>query len=186
MDDVPEKSRLRAEARARRAEAHRSVDLGPALAELDRVLSGLPHPVAFYWPIRTEADPRPSMERAARRGPVCLPVTHGTGPLTFRAWEEGTPLARDDFGTEFPAAGPDSRPLTLVVPLLAFDRRGHRLGYGAGHYDRTLDILRAEGPITAIGFAYSAQKIARIPNEPTDQPLDLIVTEGEILRPNAA
>jgi 5-formyltetrahydrofolate cyclo-ligase len=71
----------------------------------------------------------------------------------------------------------------LIVPLVAFDRRGFRLGYGGGFYDRTLERLRAQGPVTAIGFAYGAQELPEVPVEPTDQPLDLIVTETGILTP---
>lgn len=178
---MTDKAALRREARARRKLAFETVDISPATARLDDVLRPHPAPVAFYWPIRTEIDPRPVMERAALRVPVCLPVTHGSGPLTFRPWQKGTALSKDDFGTEFPANGPDVRPATLVVPLLAFDRRGHRLGYGAGHYDRTLELLRTSGPVTAIGFAYAAQEVDEVPNEPTDQPLDLIVTEAEVI-----
>jgi 5-formyltetrahydrofolate cyclo-ligase len=71
-------------------------------------------------------------------------------------------------------------PQILIVPLLAFDARGYRLGYGGGFYDRTLQGLRAAGPVTAIGFAYNAQEVAQVPTEPTDQPLDFIVTEAGI------
>lgn len=177
------KAALRKEAVGRRKSAFENADSAPATAMLDAVLRDLAAPVAFYWPMRTEIDPRPAMALAASRGPVCLPVTHGRGPLTFRAWTPGLALARDGFGTEYPEDGPDIRPATLVVPLLAFDRRGHRLGYGAGHYDRTLEELRRLGPVTAIGFAYAAQEIARCPDEPTDQPLDLIVTEREAIYP---
>ncbi|MDJ1007802.1 MAG: 5-formyltetrahydrofolate cyclo-ligase [Paracoccaceae bacterium] len=180
---MSDKAAPRKAARARRKLAFETVDPAPALARLEAALDGATGPVAFYWPMRTEIDPRPAMERAAGRGPVCLPVTHGFGPLTFRLWAPGTLLTRDDFGTEFPAGGPDVRPATLVVPLLAFDRRGHRLGYGAGHYDRTLDALRRDGPVTAIGFAYAAQEEPPLPAEATDQPLDLIVTETETIRP---
>lgn len=180
---MTDKKALRAEAALRRQAVHGVVDIGDATARLDRVLEGLPSPVAFFWPMRSEIDPRPAMALAARRGPVCLPVTHGKGPLTFRAWAPGMVLARDGFGTEFPREGPDMRPETLVVPLLAFDRRCHRLGYGAGHYDRTLAALRGEGAVTAIGFAYSAQEVAHLPDEPWDVPLEAVVTEAETIYP---
>lgn len=180
---MTDKALLRKDAREKRKAAFETVDAAPATARLEEILCDLPGPVAFYWPIRTEIDPRPAMALAASRGPVCLPVTHGRGPLTFRSWIPGMGLARDDFGTEYPANGPDIRPETLVVPLLAFDRRGHRLGYGAGHYDRTLEGLRRDGPIMAIGFAYAAQEIPHCPDEPTDQPLDLIVTERDVVYP---
>jgi 5-formyltetrahydrofolate cyclo-ligase len=76
---------------------------------------------------------------------------------------------------EAPAVDPD----LLFVPLLAFDRRGHRIGYGAGHYDRTLKRLRAAGPIHAVGVAYSVCEVAAVPDEPHDEPLDFILTERE-------
>lgn len=178
-----DKASLRRAARARRKQAFEQVDIAPATARLEAELSAVAGPVAFYWPIRTEIDPRPAMALVSARTPVCLPVTHGHGPLTFRAWEAGLDLARDDFGTEYPPDGPDIRPSVLVVPLLAFDRRGHRLGYGAGHYDRTLEGLRRAEPVTAIGFAYSVQEFPPLPAEPTDQPLDRIVTEAETIIP---
>lgn len=180
---MSDKAVLRKAARAARQAAFDTVDVAPATMRLLDVLTDLPGPVAFYWPMRTEIDPRPAMEALAEMVEVVLPVTHGFGPLTFRQWRPGLVLAKDGFGTQYPAQGADVDPLTLVVPMLAFDRRGHRLGYGAGHYDRTLQGLRAKGPVTAIGFAYAGQEIDAVPNEPTDQPLNLIVTEAETLTP---
>ncbi|MEL7026152.1 MAG: 5-formyltetrahydrofolate cyclo-ligase [Pseudomonadota bacterium] len=180
---MTDKAQLRADARTRRKAAFVAVDITPATDGLLEALTGRQGPIAFYWPIRTEIDPRPAMELCAAEGQVCLPVTHGYEPLTFRVWTPDTPLERDDFGTSYPSQAVSVTPKTLVVPLLAFDRRGHRLGYGAGHYDRTLDGLRADHAITAIGFAYGAQEIVRVPEEPTDQPLDLIVTELETISP---
>ena len=180
---MTDKAVLRTEARARRNAAFDTVDIAGATELLDKHLTTLPAPVAFYWPMRTEIDPRPAMRLAASRGQVCLPVTHGFGPLTFREWRPGMSLERDDFGTEYPGTGPDISPRTVVAPMLAFDRRGHRLGYGAGHYDRTLEALRRDGPVTAIGFAYSAQEMDWLPNEPTDQALDMIVTEAGTIYP---
>lgn len=181
---MSDKTALRAAARAARKTSHGRVDLAPATLRLLDALKAQPGPVAFYWPIRTEIDPRPAMKKVAVSQDVCLPVTEGYGPLTFRSWTPGTLLEKDDFGTEFPTAAIEVVPVTLVVPMLAFDRRGHRLGYGAGHYDRTLDGLRQNGAIKAIGFAYAGQEIARVPNEATDQPLDLIVTEAETITPS--
>ena len=88
----------------------------------------------------------------------------------------------DGFGVAVPDGTEPVVPRTLVVPMLAFDGNGHRLGYGAGHYDRTLAGLRAKDQITAIGFAFSAQEVAPLPIEATDQPLDAIVTEKDVLR----
>lgn len=180
---MTDKSALRKAARQDRKVAFETVDPAPATDRLLEVLGDARGPVAFYWPMRTEIDPRPAMEVLACTAVVTLPVTHGYGPLTFRAWTPETVLTKDDFGTEFPQEGPEILPKTLVVPMLAFDRRGHRLGYGAGHYDRTLAALRDHGPVTAIGFAYAAQEVDRLPDEPTDQPLDMIVTEAETIIP---
>lgn len=140
-------------------------------------------PLAGYLPIRSEIDPRPAM--AAHRGTVGVPVIAGAGqPLTFRAWTPEAPLIPGPFGAFVPETGAEIAPRVLIVPLVAFDRRGYRLGYGGGFYDRTLERLRAAGPVTAIGFAFAAQEIDTVPVEPTDQPLDLIVTEtGPILPP---
>ena len=140
-------------------------------------------PLAGYLPIRTEIDPRPAM--AAHRGAVGVPVIAGEGlPLTFRSWTPETPLISGPFGAYVPETGAEITPRVLIVPLVAFGRRGFRLGYGGGFYDRTLERLRAAGPVTAIGFAFAAQELDTVPTEPTDQPLDLIVTEtGPILPP---
>lgn len=149
-------------------------NLSQVLAGRDgQVLSG-------YWPMRGEADPRPAMQM--HNGPVCLPVVTGPArPLVFRLYD-GT-LEPGSFGTSHP---PDTMPVlvpqVLIVPLAGFDRAGNRLGYGGGFYDRTLEALRAKGPVTAIGFAYAVQQIRSIPVEPTDQPLDFIVTDHEILQ----
>ncbi|MDP5307177.1 5-formyltetrahydrofolate cyclo-ligase [Paracoccus spongiarum] len=138
--------------------------------------------LSTYWPMRGEADPRPGL--AGHRGPLCLPVVTGKAvPLVFRAWH-GEALVPGPFGTSHPAES--AAPLTpevLVVPLAAFDRAGHRIGYGGGYYDRTLQLLRESGPVTAIGLAFASQEIARIPSEPFDQLLDLIVTDHEIIHP---
>ncbi|WP_371286182.1 5-formyltetrahydrofolate cyclo-ligase [Albidovulum sp.] len=87
------------------------------------------------------------------------------------------------FGALVPAEGDWIEPEVLIVPLLAFDRRGYRLGYGGGFYDRTLEALRARGPVTAIGFAFAAQEVDEVPIEATDQPLDIVVTDKGILIP---
>ncbi len=134
-----------------------------------RILSG-------YMPMRTEIDPLPAM--AVHQGPVCVPVIVGKGqPLRFREWAPGCAMLAGDFGALIPAEGAWLEPEVLIVPLLAFDRRGYRLGYGGGFYDRTLERLRARRPTRAIGFAFSAQEVSEVPTEPTDQRLDTILTE---------
>lgn len=139
--------------------------------------------LAGYWPMRGEPDPRPAM--AAHDGPVCLPVVPGKAvPLLFRGWN-GEPLVPGPFGTSHP---PDSRPVLrpdlLIVPLVGFDRKGNRIGYGGGYYDRTLQLLRSAGSVTAIGLAFAVQELPDIPADPYDQPLDLIVTDRGRLVPD--
>lgn len=136
--------------------------------------------LAAYWPMRDEADPRPAM--AAHEGIVCLPIVTPRGqPLVFRQFDGR--LDKGGFGTSHPPADmPEILPQVLIVPLAGFDRQGHRLGYGGGYYDRTLRKLRALGDVTAIGLGFAVQEVAAIPAESTDEPLDFIVTDREILR----
>lgn len=140
--------------------------------------------VSGYWPIRTEIDPRPAMEALATTHTLCLPVVAGNGrPLIFRRWQPGAMLEEGAYGAAVPADPVEVTPSVLIVPLAAFDAAGYRLGYGGGFYDRTLETLRQTGPVIAIGFAFGAQQVNAVPREPTDQPLDLIVTETGILKP---
>ncbi|MBA3910184.1 MAG: 5-formyltetrahydrofolate cyclo-ligase [Rhodobacter sp.] len=134
-----------------------------------KVLSG-------YMPMRTEIDPLPAM--AAHQGPVGVPVIIGKGqPLRFREWTPGVKLVEGAFKALIPEEGAWVEPEVLIVPLLAFDARGFRLGYGGGFYDRTLEGLRARGPVLAVGFAFAAQEVAKVPTDATDQRLNAIVTE---------
>ncbi|MEL7345172.1 MAG: 5-formyltetrahydrofolate cyclo-ligase [Pseudomonadota bacterium] len=177
------KKALRQSCSARRGEAFRSVDQPPAIEALKGVLLDATGPISFYWPIRTEIDPRPAMEWAAQTNDVCLPLTHGRDAgLTFLRWTPGCAMTTDGFGVGVPDGSDALVPRTLVIPMLGFDARGHRLGYGAGHYDRTLEGLRGNGPVLAIGFAFGAQEVAQLPIEPTDQSLDVIVTENGVRR----
>jgi 5-formyltetrahydrofolate cyclo-ligase len=142
--------------------------------------------LASYMPMRTEIDPLAAM--AAHDGPVGVPVIIGKRqPLRFREWSPGCPMVAGEFGALIPAEGAWIDPDVLIVPLLAFDRRGYRLGYGGGFYDRTLEGLRARRPRLAVGFAFAAQEVADVPIEPTDQRLDAILTEaGPVpIRPTA-
>lgn len=141
--------------------------------------------VSGYWPMPGEMDPRPLMEDMAVRGhPLCLPVVQGRGrPLLFRAWRRGDPLVPGALGILAPGStAPSLVPGLLLVPLLAFDRQGFRLGHGAGYYDMTLAGLRAAGTVLAVGIAYAGQEVARVPREAHDEPLDWVVTEGEAIR----
>ena len=141
-------------------------------------------PVSGYMPMRTEIDPLPAMAEAAAQGPVGVPVIIAKGqPLQFARWDPGCAMVEGAFRALVPATLAWMTPQILIVPLVAFDQRGGRLGYGGGFYDRTLQGLRATGPVMAIGFAFSSQQDDDLPLEPTDQPLDLIVTEQGIITP---
>lgn len=176
------KATARAEAFARRKAAFTL--RGPEdTAHLTAVLAGYSgQRLAGYMPMRTEIDCLPAM--AAHAGAVGVPVILGAGqPLKFRSWSASAHMVAGAFGALIPEAGDWIDPQVLIVPLLSFDRRGYRLGYGGGFYDRTLEGLRARGPVTAIGFAFAAQEVDEVPIEPTDQKLDLIVTEREVFAP---
>ncbi|MFV0382743.1 5-formyltetrahydrofolate cyclo-ligase [Paracoccus sp. (in: a-proteobacteria)] len=174
---------LKADLRAR-ALAVRAGQGGDGQALTARLLAALApfagRALAGYWPMRDEADPRPAM--AAHEGPLCLPVVTGKGvPLIFRQWNGGA-LEPGPFGTSHPGESvPGIVPQVLVVPLAAFDRAGNRIGYGGGYYDRTLQLLRENGAVTAIGLAFSCQEVPEISAESYDQPLDMVVTDCEII-----
>jgi 5-formyltetrahydrofolate cyclo-ligase len=156
------------------ATEHLLAEIGPAA---NRIVSG-------YMPIRTELDPRPAMAALHRAGArLAVPVIAGRGlPLDFREWRPDAALVEGPFGALIPEQGDWLVPDTLIVPLVAFDARLNRLGYGGGFYDRTLALLRGRGPVRAIGFAFAAQELPGIPSEPTDEPLDALVTETGVLR----
>jgi len=140
--------------------------------------------VSGFMPLRSEVNPLPLMRKLAAAGAqLALPVVAGRGqPLIMRAWSIGAPLAAGVWGIRQPPAdAPAVDPDILLVPLLAFDRRGHRLGYGAGYYDMTLTALRARKPVIAIGIGFAAQEIATVPTTPRDARLDLMLTEREVI-----
>jgi 5-formyltetrahydrofolate cyclo-ligase len=141
--------------------------------------------VSGYAPIGSEIDIVPLLALLAVQGTtLALPVVRKGGRiLEFRAWSPGDRLEGGVFGTRHPASeAPVVTPEMLLVPMLAFDDTGHRLGYGGGYYDATLASLRAAGTVTAIGCAFAAQRVASLPVESTDQKLDWIVTEQDALR----
>lgn len=175
-----EKAAARRAAFARRKLAHGHGFDGAAQQRLLDLLEPLRgRAVAGFVPIRTEINPLPVMAAMAEHGPVGVPVIEAAGePLTFRVWRPGCRMAPGPFGAAVPVEGEGLVPEVLIVPLVAFDRHGGRLGYGGGYYDRTLEMLRASRPTRAIGFAFSAQEAEALPLEPTDQPLDAIVTEA--------
>ena len=172
------KDAARKAAFARRKIAH-DAGVGTA-AHLSAFLAG--HrgvPLAGYMAMRTEIDPTAAMEEASAHGPVGVPVILGAGlPLKFRQWEPGVEMISGEFGAFIPAEGNWMTPEIVIVPLVAYDLTGGRLGYGGGFYDRTLEGLRANQATLAIGFAYTAQQADSIPLEPTDQLLNLMITES--------
>ena len=140
--------------------------------------------VSGFSPMKSEINPVPLMRQLADVGvQLALPAVAGKGkPLIMRAWKFGEPLAAGVWGIREPKAeAPEVAPDILLVPLLAFDRRGHRIGYGAGYYDMTITALRARKPITAVGIAFAAQEIDAVPNTPRDARLDLVLTEREVI-----
>ena len=177
----------RAAADRRRAAVQAAPQAG--LVMRDRFLAALSlaagAAVSAYWPLEDEFDPRPLFMELHRRGhPIGLPVIVGKGqPLLFRRWVPDLPLVRGSFRVMTPPAeAPEVLPQVLLVPLLAFDRAGYRLGYGGGFYDRTIAKLRAAGDVLAIGVALAAQEVAAVPRDDADEPLDWIVTEREAIR----
>ena len=137
--------------------------------------------LAGYMPMRTEMDPLPAM--AAHQGPVGVPVIVAkAAPLRFREWSPGCRLVEGAFKAMIPEEGAWVEPQVLIVPLLAFDARGFRLGYGGGFYDRTRQGLRAKGPVLAIGFAFAAPEVDEVPTDAFDQKLDMVVTEKGLRR----
>src|SRR5262249_48613627 len=140
--------------------------------------------VSGFSPLKSEISPLPMLRRLADAGAnLALPVVIGRGqPLVMRAWSFGAPLVSGVWGIrEPPADAPELFPDILIVPLPAFDRRGHRIGSGAGYYDMTIARLRAMKPVTAIGIAFASQEIAAVPATPRDARLDLVLTEREAI-----
>ncbi|WP_262028684.1 5-formyltetrahydrofolate cyclo-ligase [Microvirga sp. Mcv34] len=181
------KERLRSEVFARRdaldkdvrhEAARRIADSALGFSDLKGVT-----PVGGYWPIRSEVDPRPLMDALVERGQdVALSqILHPH--LSWRLWRPGDVLVKGGFGVREP--GPDAPevfPKALLVPLVAFDRRGGRIGYGKGHFDRAIAALETQHPVLTIGLAYAVQEIDKVPVEPHDRRLDVIITEAELIR----
>lgn len=179
----PRKAVLRAEALARRDALELDDRLLWDEAIVGHVLA-LPvftqGPVSAYWPMRSEADPRPILEALHERGLLlCLPAIAGKR-MHFRRWAPWEPIVPGGFGTLVPAPEqPEVKPTILIVPLAAYDRRGYRIGYGKGYYDRAITELE---PTLTIGIAYAAQEIAEVPAEAHDRRLDWVVTQDEAIR----
>jgi 5-formyltetrahydrofolate cyclo-ligase len=181
------KAALRSEAAARRDALPRDVrqDAADAIAARPFPLRITPGAiVSGFMPLKSEINPLPLLRKLAEAGAqLALPVVAGRGkPLTMRAWQWGEPLAAGVWGIREPKAdAAEVDPDILIVPLLAFDRTGHRIGYGAGYYDRTIARLRGLKAVTTIGIAFAAQEVSAVPTTPHDARLDLMLTEREII-----
>jgi 5-formyltetrahydrofolate cyclo-ligase len=187
IETAPSKAELRAEALARRdallpdvrAAAADAIAAQPFPVRVTRgmILSG-------FMPLKSEINPVPLLRKLGEAGAqLALPVIAGRGkPLIMRAYRFGDELVRGQWGIREPK--PDASevaPDILVMPLAAFDRAGHRIGYGAGYFDMTLRALRAQKSVTAVGVAFAVQEIARVPATPRDEPLDFVLTEREVI-----
>ena len=181
------KSQIRREAVARRDALPPAERAAAAAAIAARALPVAVAPgaiVSGFSPLKSEINPVPLMRKFAEAGAqLALPVVAGKGkPLTMRAWAFGEPLKAGVWGIREPKPeAAEVEPDILIVPLLAFDRSGHRIGYGAGYYDLTIAALRAKKPIVAVGIAFAAQEIAEVPVTPRDARLDLVLTEHEVI-----
>jgi 5-formyltetrahydrofolate cyclo-ligase len=181
------KAALRLEARAVRrkvwlksgAEARQALAArGAALIETMQAISA-----AAYFPVHDELDPIPLLEALHGRGlRTALPAVQPGPDLVFREWSPGAALCHGKFGLQEPAGDcAELAPGIVLVPLLAFDRKGGRLGYGAGYYDAALHRLRQHAPVTAIGIAFDEQEFPEVPQEPQDERLDMILTPSRVI-----
>ena len=140
--------------------------------------------VSGFSPLKTEINPLPLMRKLAAAGAgLALPVIVGRGkPLIMRAYAFGQELNAGVWGIREPKAdSPEVDPDIMIVPLVAFDRRGHRIGHGAGYYDMTINRLRAMKPVVAVGIAYAVQEFDEVPTTSRDARLDLVLTERDVI-----
>ncbi|PKP77095.1 MAG: 5-formyltetrahydrofolate cyclo-ligase [Alphaproteobacteria bacterium HGW-Alphaproteobacteria-3] len=179
------KRSAREAARRRRDSAHAALRASAPALIASNFLASVPLAegscIAGYAAIGSEADPAELLLRLSGRGHSCLlpRVATRSMPLVFKGWQPGDELVPGDHGTREPKPdAPEGRPDIVLVPLLAFDAQGRRLGYGGGYYDRTLEKLRQERRgVVAVGVAFSAQEAQDLPEEEFDARLDWIVTE---------
>jgi 5-formyltetrahydrofolate cyclo-ligase len=183
------KSALRADMKARRT------GLGPgeraqgarqiAALDLEALLGLHGQTISLFRSMGEELDTQPLLDRLCQLGyRTCLPVMQGRGkPLIFRAWKPGDPLATAIWGIEEPTADcPEVEPDVLLLPLLAFDRAGWRLGYGGGFFDRTLRQLRTRKPVRAIGLAFPSQEVDAVPHLDYDERIEAVLTPDGLIR----
>ena len=182
-----EKAALRIEAAAKRDVLHAAGTGGGAEIARSFLATWSPAPgtvISAFWPFRSEIDLRPLIHGLHERGCVIvLPIVVGRRTaLVFRRWSPDMVLEKDGFGVLTPPSqAPALDPDWLLVPLLAFDAKGYRLGYGGGFYDITLADLRTRQSVFAVGAAYDGQQVTRVPRETDDARLDAIVTEKQVL-----
>ena len=182
------KALIRRDARANRTRARDRAPTDAAQRASRLLMDRVPIPtnavIAGYIPVRDEFDVLPAMDAllACGNGGAMPVVTGPAQPLLFRRWDRATDMTVGAYGIAVPVdASPDCQPDVLLVPLLAFDRAGRRIGSGAGYYDRTLAALRARRPVLAVGIAFAAQEAASLPFGRHDQRLDWVVTEAEAI-----
>ena len=179
-----ERARLIAERMALRGEPRARHN-----AAITRALEALLSPdmvIGFYWPIRGEYDARKLVTGLLERGArAAMPVVvQKAAPLVFRPWHPGVRMENGFWDIPIPAEGEPVIPTALLVPLVGFDEKGYRLGYGGGYYDRTLASFPTR-PL-AIGVGYEFARLETIYPQPHDIPMSMIVTEGRVLRGAAA
>lgn len=188
LDDKKQEARKAASAIRKQAYG---ADDGSAIERIqaffiDNVTLGEHSVISGFLPIGSEIDLRPMLaDLSDDKHTIVLPCVVGKNvPLLFREWKIGDPLVEESFGTMAPADdAPEHIPNILFVPMLSFDKAGYRLGYGGGFYDRTLEKIRAQKKVIAIGVAYGEQLVDEVPRGEYDQPLDLIVTDEGIIVP---
>jgi 5-formyltetrahydrofolate cyclo-ligase len=140
--------------------------------------------VSGFMPLKSEINPLPLLRKLEALGAwIALPAVAGRGqPLIMRRWTWGAPLGAGVWGIREPKPEAEEvDPDILLVPLLAFDRAGHRVGYGGGYYDLTINGLRGRKTVSAVGVAFAAQEVAKVPTTPRDARLDFVLTEREVI-----
>lgn len=177
-----DKAQLRSQMKELRAElSARDPDAGETLADKFplKLLERYGPSVAVYLPIGSEIDPRPLMRKLTAAGAdLALPCVLDDGSMIYRAYKSGDMLEQRPFGLLEPNPEvSEVQPTLVLAPLLAFDRKGNRLGYGKGHYDRALERLRSNGRVFVCGLAFIGQEADEVPAEPHDIPLDWVMTE---------
>jgi len=180
-----EKQDIRRFARQHRDQLEIDPDWADQAAEIfiEAIKPGNDQIISLYFPMGSELDTLPIAQKLWEKGiKTALPVIQGKAcPLLFAEWTKSTALKPSNFGTQEPEDTNYIDPDIIIVPLLAFDQVGNRMGQGQGHYDATLNSLRAKKDILAVGYAYSQQAVIfALPTEQHDQKLDMVITEQRV------